>query len=270
MPLPQKQGGGGRRGTEPLVTGGLCRQPQRGVGGVTARGRGPGASQELEMASGPWHSCRGRVTVPQPRARGGDWLAHAPRGPCAGRALHPVTGSALDSGLCVQVQGSLRGRACRPGVTATPVQCPAPFWGSAAAGEDPRPPERLCPDVDAHPGSSGDAAGRAGCGPPEPRHGSRTAPSPWGPPRSPRMVGRLPSSSTSETKAGTSWRCSGSAELRAPRPLLEKTMRVTSLERTQGGWAPPPWRPRPGGGPRGGRRTPLGSTSHAPRRGGWC
>lgn len=62
------------------------------------------------------------------------------------------------------------------------------------------------------------------------------------------MVGRLPSSSTSETKAGTSWRCSGSAELRAPRPLLEKTMWVTSLERTQGGWAPPPGARGPGVG----------------------
>lgn len=194
------------------------------------------------MASGPWHSCRGRVTVPQPRARGGDWLAHAPRGPCAGRALHPVTGSALDSGLCVQVQGSLRGRACRPGVTATPVQCPAPFWGSAAGRRRPPATGAAVPGCGRAPGEFG------GRGPPEPRHGGRTAPSPWGPPRSPRMVGRLPSSSTSETKAGTSWRCSGSAELRAPRPLLEKTMRVTSLERTQGGWAPPPGARGPGVG----------------------
>lgn len=159
MPLPQKQGGGGRRGAEPLVTGGLCRQPQRGVGGVTARGRGPGASQELEMASGPWHSCRGRVTVPQPRARGGDWLAHAPRGPCAGRALHPVTGSASDSGLCVQVQGSLRGRACRPGVTATPVQCPAPFWGSAAGGRRPPATGAAVPGCGRAPGEFGGRGG---------------------------------------------------------------------------------------------------------------
>lgn len=71
-PFPRK-GAEVADGTESLVTGSLCREPQRGAGEREHRDGGVELPRNLKWPLDPGHSYRGPVTVPQPAARGRDW-----------------------------------------------------------------------------------------------------------------------------------------------------------------------------------------------------